>query len=96
MFSAIFCCFKRARQRQGNVGCATERPLYASYTTVRFRIKRLFLSGDLTFLIYCVLLIEDTLSMKKSNDNNFHNISTSICMNTSYYFKKNSTSTSGY
>jgi hypothetical protein len=95
VFSAIFCRLKRARGRQGNVGCATERPLYARNTTVCFRIKRIFLSGDFTFLIYCVLLIEDTLSTKNSNDKNFHNISTSICMNTSYYLNT-STSTSGY
>ena len=51
--------------------------------------------GDFTFLIYCVLLIEDTLSTEESNNKSFHNISTSVCTQTSYYLKT-STSTSGY
>ena len=57
------------RERQGNVRCATERPLYASNATVYFRIQHIFLSGDFTFLIYCVLLIEDNCLRKNQTIN---------------------------
>ena len=43
----------------------------AGNATVCFRNKHILLSGYFTFLIYCVLLMEDTLSTKESNDKSF-------------------------
>jgi hypothetical protein len=39
-----------------------------------FLYKHILLSGNFTFLIYCVLLMKDTLSTKESYDKSFNNI----------------------
>jgi hypothetical protein len=55
MFSAIFCRLKRAREREGNVGCATERPLYASNATICLRINPL--DAELNSICYLLALL---------------------------------------